>query len=198
MKVEIVLTGVGGQGVLTMASLLGRSAVRSGINVLVSEVHGMAQRGGSVKCTVRMGEINSPLIAKGSADCIVSTEPLEALREIEKANKDTVVLTDTNPVVPPSVVFEKVEYPDVDVILEEIRRNCKLYAIDANSLAKKAGDIISKNIVMLGALSALDILPFSHDTLLEEIRRSLPYKDINIRAFNLGREEILRRKNEER
>ena len=123
---------------------------------------------------------------------------MEALREIERANKDTVVLTDTNPVVPPSVVFEKVEYPAVDVILEEIMRNCKLYAIDANSLAKKAGDIISKNVVMLGALSALDILPFSHDTLLEEIRRSLPYKDINIKAFNLGREEILRRKDEEK
>ncbi|RLF54755.1 MAG: indolepyruvate ferredoxin oxidoreductase subunit beta [Thermoplasmata archaeon] len=198
MKLDIVLAGVGGQGVLTMASLIGRSALRSGINVLVSEIHGMAQRGGSVRCTIRMGNVNSPLVAKGSADCIVSTEPLEALREIDRANRDTIVLTDVNPVVPPTVIFEDVDYPSVETILDEIRRNCRLIEIDANELAKKAGGIISKNVVLLGALSAIDILPFSHEILLEEIRRTLPYKDINTRAFNLGRKEIMRRKDEKR
>lgn len=197
MRVDIVLTGVGGQGVLTMAYLLGRSATKSGMNVLVSEVHGMAQRGGSVKCTVRIGDVNSPLIARGSANCIVSTEPIEALREMDRANRNTIVLTDINPVVPPSVIFENIDYPDVDVVLGEIKKVCKIYAIDANSLAKRAGDIISKNVVMLGALSALDILPFSQEILLNEIKENLPYKDINIKAFNLGRKDILRRRHEE-
>mgnify|MGYP000023411249 CR=1 FL=1 len=199
MKIEIILAGVGGQGILTMASLLGRAAVKTGLNVLVSEVHGMAQRGGIVKCDVRMGDINSPLVARGSADVIVSTEPVEALRQIDKANKDTIVVTDVNPVVPPSVIFEGVEYPSVKKILDEVKRNCKeVYAIDANSLAIKAGDIISKNIVLLGALSALDILPFSHELLLKIIEERLPNKDINSKAFNLGREEILKLKDEKK
>ena len=198
MKVDIVVTGVGGQGVLTMASILGKAAVECGINVLVSEVHGMAQRGGIVKCDVRIGDINSPLVAKGSADFIVSTEPLEALRQIDKANERTIVITDTKPIIPPSVIFEGIEYPPVKKILEEIERNCNLYAIDATSLAMEAGNVISKNIVLLGALSAFESLPFSHEVLLRVIEKELPNREINSKAFNLGREEIMRRKNEKK
>lgn len=198
MKIDIVVTGVGGQGVLTIASLLGKAAVESNINVLVSEVHGMAQRGGIVKCDVRIGDVNSPLVARGSADFIISTEPLEALRQIDKANENTIVITDVNPVIPPSVIFEGIEYPPVKKILEEIEKNSKLYAIDATSLAIQAGDVISKNIVLLGALSAFNSLPFPHKILLKIIERDLPNKEINSKAFNLGREEIMKRKDEKR
>jgi len=192
-KLSIVLAGVGGQGVLTAASILGKAAVKAGVNVLVSEVHGMAQRGGVVKCTVRMGNVHSALIARGTADVIVSTEPVEALRHIDKVNKDSIVITDINPVIPPSVIFDKIEYPDVDAVLNEIKKHCKLYSLDATELAKRAGDMIAKNIVLLGALSGLDILPFSHEILLETIVDTLPeaYKDINVKAFNFGREEII-------
>jgi len=87
-KISIVLTGVGGHGVITAANILGKTAVKEKINVFVSEVHGMAQRGGSVYCTVRMGNVSGPLVASGTADAIVSTEPIEALRYIQYANKN--------------------------------------------------------------------------------------------------------------
>ena len=99
-KTNIVLTGVGGQGVITAANILGKAAIKAKVNVFVSEVHGMAQRGGSVNCTVRIGNVSGPLVASGSADAIVSTEPSEALRYIHYSNKDTQIITDITPVIP--------------------------------------------------------------------------------------------------
>ena len=99
-KVNIVITGVGGQGVITAANILGKAAVNAGVNVFVSEVHGMAQRGGSVNCTVRLGNVTGPLVASGTADVILSTEPVEALRYISYSNKETKIITDTNTVIP--------------------------------------------------------------------------------------------------
>ena len=83
-KINVVLTGVGGQGVITAANILGKAAVKANVNVFVSEVHGMAQRGGTVNCTVRMGNVSGPLVPTGSADVIISTEPIEALRYIHE------------------------------------------------------------------------------------------------------------------
>ena len=80
MKTSVVLSGVGGQGVITAANILGKAAVNAKVNVYASEVHGMAQRGGSVYCTVRMGDVSGPLVASGTADALISTEPVEALR----------------------------------------------------------------------------------------------------------------------
>ncbi|UCD13354.1 MAG: 2-oxoacid:acceptor oxidoreductase family protein, partial [Thermoplasmatales archaeon] len=103
-KTSIVLTGVGGQGVITVGSILGKTALKAKINVYVSETHGLAQRGGAVNSTVRMGNVSSPLLAMGTADAIMSTEPVEALRNIFYANKKTKVITDINPVIPFTVV----------------------------------------------------------------------------------------------
>jgi indolepyruvate ferredoxin oxidoreductase beta subunit len=186
-KLDIILTGVGGQGVITAATLLGKAAVSAGINVIVSEIHGMAQRGGVVNCTVRMGEVHSPLITRGSADVIVSSEPLEALRQLEKVNDRTIIIMDINPVVPPTAARE--DYPKVDAIIRELESRCKLIAIDALSLAERAGNKVVKNVVLLGALSALDILPFSHKVLLKTILEDLP--SVNKKAFELGREAVL-------
>ena len=196
MKVSILLTGVGGQGILTAASILGKASLKAGYNVLVSEVHGMAQRGGIVNCNVRIGDVYSPLIPKGGADVILSTEPMEALRQIDKASSKTMVITDINPVIPPTVHFSEIKYPNVKKILEEIEKTCKLHAIDASKLAKQAGNVVAKNVVLLGFLSALDVLPFDSNVLLETILESLPYKDINKRAFKLGEKEARERKNE--
>jgi len=188
-KLNIVLTGVGGQGVITAATILGKTAVSAKVNVIVSEVHGMAQRGGVVDCTVRMGKVHSPLLTKGSADVIVSSEPLEALRQLEKANAKTIIITDINPVIPPTVAITGEKYPKVEDIINDLKSRCKTIPIDALSLAKKAGNAVTKNIVLLGALSALNILPFSKDILLKTIIANFPdeYKDINKRAFELGR-----------
>lgn len=196
MKISILLTGVGGHGILTAALILGKASLKAGYNVLVSEVHGMAQRGGMVNCNVRIGDVYSPLIPKGGADVILSTEPVEALRQIDKARKETIVITDINPVIPPSIHFSQIKYPDIKKILEEIERICKLYAVDASKLAKQAGNILVKNVVLLGALSALEVLPFDSSILLQTILDTLQYKDINRRAFKLGEKEIRERKNE--
>jgi len=191
-KISIVLTGVGGQGVITAANILGKAAVNAKKNVYVSEVHGMAQRGGSVSCTVRIGDVFGPLVASGTADAIISTEPLEALRYIKYANKETKVVTDINPVIPFTVAVGGEAYPDLDDIFKEINSCSKLYKIDALNIAKKSGALITKNIVMLGALAATDVLPFKPEILLKTILDNVPakYKDINKMAFEGGMNAI--------
>ena len=184
-KISIVLTGVGGQGVITAANILGRAAVNAGINVFVSEVHGMAQRGGSVNCTVRMGNVSGPLVASGDADAIVSTEPVEALRYIHYSNKKTKIIASINPVIPFTVSTGEEKYPDIDKLFKELSLYGKLYKIDAIKIAKEAGAIITKNIVMLGALSGSGVLPFKEDILLDTILENIPAKskEINKKAF---------------
>ena len=187
-KTNIVLTGVGGQGVITAANILGKAAVRAKTNVYVSEVHGMAQRGGAVNCTVRLGNVSGPLVAAATADVIVSLEPVEALRNIMYANKKTKIITDINPVVPFTVSVGGEKYPNLDDVYKEIQSRAILFKIDALKIAKDSGAAITKNIVILGALAAADVLPFKSDFLLETILENIPvkYKDINKKAFNGG------------
>ena len=187
-KTNIVLTGVGGQGVITAANILGKAAVRAKTNVYVSEVHGMAQRGGTVNCTVRLGNVSGPLVASATADVIVSLEPVEALRNITYANKKTKIITDINPVVPFTVSVGGEKYPNLDDVYKEIQSRAILFKIDALKIAEDSGAAITKNIVMLGALAAADVLPFKSDVLLETILDNIPvkYKDINKKAFNGG------------
>jgi indolepyruvate ferredoxin oxidoreductase beta subunit len=187
-KISIVLTGVGGQGTVTATNILGKAAVNAKVNVYVSEIHGMAQRGSSVICTVRMGNISGPFIANGTADAIVSTEPVEALRYIRYANKKTKVIIDITPVIPFTVSVGMETYPDLEEVFKEIDTYAELYPINALKIAKETGGIITKNIVMLGALAASDILPFKSDVLLQTITDSVPtkYKEINKKAFEGG------------
>jgi indolepyruvate ferredoxin oxidoreductase beta subunit len=187
-KTNIVLTGVGGQGIITAANILGRAAVKGKINVQVSEIHGMAQRGGAVICTVRMGAVSSPLMLSGTADVIISTEPIEALRNITYACKKTKVITDVNPVVPFTVSVSGEEYPDLEDVFRELEEYATLYKIDAFNIALKSGAVVTKNIVMLGALAATDVLPFEPNVLLETILDNVPvnYRSINKKAFEGG------------
>jgi len=187
-KISIVLTGVGGQGVITAANILGKAAVNAGITVYVSEVHGMAQRGGSVNCSVRMGDVSGALVASGTADVILGMEPSETLRYIHYSNKKTINITDITPVIPFTVSVGTDEYPDTDKIYKELEKYSKLYKIDATKIAEDAGAVITKNIVMLGALTATDILPFDSNVILNTILENVPskFKDINKKAFEGG------------
>ncbi|MEF8879951.1 MAG: indolepyruvate ferredoxin oxidoreductase subunit beta [Candidatus Thermoplasmatota archaeon] len=187
-KTNIVLTGVGGHGVITAANILGKAAVAADVNVFVSEVHGMAQRGGSVNCTIRMGNVSGPLVPHGSADAIVSTEPIEALRYIYFANKKTKIVTDTTPVIPFTVSVGLEEYPNLEEVFEEIKSKSTLYKFDAVEIAKNAGALVTKNVVLLGALAATDLLPFESDILLDTIVQNVPsnYKSMNKKAFHGG------------
>jgi indolepyruvate ferredoxin oxidoreductase beta subunit len=191
-KISIVLTGVGGQGVITAANLLGKAAVRAKIGVFVSEIHGMAQRGGAVVCTVRMGDVSSPLLPSGTADVLLSMEPVEVLRNICYVNKKTKIITDKNPIIPFTVAVGGEQYPKVEEIFKELSAHAELYPIDALKIAKEAGAVITKNTVMLGALAASGVLPFKPEVLLEMILEDVPekYKDINKKAFESGMKAV--------
>ena len=191
-KTNIVLTGVGGQGVITASNILGKATVNADMNVYASEVHGMAQRGGSVICCVRIGDVFGPLIASGTADAIISTEPIEALRYIQYSSKKTKVITDINPIIPFTVAVGGEEYPSLDEVFKEIKSRAKLYKIDALKIARDSGAIITKNIVILGALAAAEILPFKYNILLDTILDNVPekYRKINERAFRGGMDSI--------
>ena len=193
MKLRLQFAGVGGQGVLTGANTLAKAFLAKGNNVLMSEVHGMAQRGGSVVCTVCVGQIYSPLIADGAANAIVALEPIEALRSIAKLKPAGVVLTDINPVIPANVSMGYHLYPPLDAVLDELQTRGDLVAIDALALAKQAGHPITKNIVMLGGLAATKLLPISSDQLLGTVKANVPqrYVDMNQQAFNLGYKAVL-------
>lgn len=187
-KTNIVLTGVGGQGIITAANILGKAALRAKLTVFVSETHGMAQRGGSVDCTVRIGNVTGPLVPTGTADAILSTEPIEALRYIDYSNKNTKIIIDSTPVIPFTVSIDFEKYPNINVILKELEKYGKLYYFDAVRIAKDAGALVTKNIVMLGALAASDVLPFKSEILLETILENVPekYKEINKKAYMGG------------
>lgn len=193
MKYNIQLVGVGGQGVLLASTVLGNAAVVEGLEVAMSEVHGMAQRGGSVQCSVRMGrEVLSPLIPLGAADLLLGFEPVETCRSLNTINKDSHIVTNVTPVVPISVSAGQDKYPPVDEVLSAIRSvNPNLIAMDATALAVKAGRAITANSVLIGAISAVKGFPMSKDRMLESLLEVVPAKarDINVRAFELGYQE---------
>ncbi len=191
---NIVIVGVGGQGILTSAQVIGRAALDKGLDVFMSEVHGMAQRGGVVVTTVKLGEkVHSPLIGDGDADIILGFEPVETYRAINKASKDTWVVTNTAPIVPFTVSTGKQSYPEKDDLFKELEAvTDKFVKLDARKLAMEAGAAITQNIVMVGALTATGVLPMSKEEMLESVRNSVPerFKDINEKAFLKGFEQI--------
>lgn len=188
MKNDIILAGVGGQGILTIAAIIGKAALKAGINVKQSEVHGMAQRGGAVLAHLRLSSepIFSDLIADGTADVIIAVEPMEALRHIKGLAPDGVIVTNSVPVT-------NIPYPDLEQLLNDIKSyKCKKQVvIDANDIAAKTATARAMNIVMLGAVSKfIDI----DEALLKEVvtekfaSKGEEVVASNIKAFEAGRE----------
>ena len=187
--VSIQLAGVGGQKVLLISNIIGSACVKLGLTVLSLEIHGMAQRGGVVRSTVRIGEVFSPMIADGEADVLLAFEPVEAARAAEVVSKRTEILVNTRPIIPFTVGAWGQKYPEVkDVIraLEGISK--KVVAIDAEELAEKAGNKVAMNVVMLGALMGREILPIPPKVMKSAIAEKVPKKtvDLNMKAFELG------------
>jgi indolepyruvate ferredoxin oxidoreductase, beta subunit len=190
-KKRIVIMAVGGQGNLLISKILGEAAIRAGIPVQISEVHGMAQRGGVVETDVLLGDIRSSTVSVGEADILCAFEPSEAVRALSKCNKDCLVISNTSPILPPSVTTGSAVYPDVERLMSAIRAKVKeLITIDATKLAEKAGAIMASNVVMLGVLARKGQLPFSDDVLRETIKEKVKaaFREINLRAFDLGYE----------
>jgi indolepyruvate ferredoxin oxidoreductase beta subunit len=191
-RMRLLFTGVGGQGTLLASRLLGEAAMAEGIDVRVSEVHGMAQRGGIVESTVMLGGLESPLISEGEADVLVGFEPLETLRALSRCSRRTTVVTNTVPVVPFTVKLGQAEYPDIEHWIAFMRSAYdRVYACDAQALAKDAGTSKAVNIVLLGTLIGAGVLPLTPERMRQTIRDKVKprFVDANLKAFDLGMEE---------
>jgi indolepyruvate ferredoxin oxidoreductase beta subunit len=186
---RLIIVAVGGQGNLLASKVLGEAALLADIPVRMSEIHGMAQRGGVVESAVVFGDAESTIISDAEADVLLGFEPSETLRALNKCNADTVVITNTAPLPPFTVAIGKGTYPDIQEVQELIRnKTARLIAFDAQTLAKQAGNIMSLNMVLLGSLIQTGIMPVSADNVKEAIRTSTKkaFVDINIKAFELG------------
>jgi len=185
----IFMIGVGGQGSITASKIIGESALREGHDAVLSEIHGMSQRGGIVESSVVIGKRMSPMIEDGEADIILGFEPMETLRSINKASAKTVIITNTNSIIPYTVSMGQGTYPEMEVMLGIMRsRAARLIPIDAFSLAKQAGSSMASNAVLLGALCALERFFLSSETVLQVFSEVLPEKLIRVNrdAFALG------------
>lgn len=191
---EVIICGVGGQGVVLMSELLGTAAVKGGIGVKGSEVLGMAQRGGSVFSNLRLGDdIYSPLTTEGTCDILLAVEPSEAIRNIQYLSRSSIVILNTTKVLPFTVFLGQSGYPEIEAILEKLNSvSEKVIALDASKIAREAGNIQTTNVVMMGALFGTDLLPIPVEIAKEVVKNRVPSKviDANLKAFDMGYQEV--------
>jgi indolepyruvate ferredoxin oxidoreductase beta subunit len=189
---NVLITGVGGQGVILMSELLGKSAVKDRLKVRGSEILGMAVRGGSVTSVIRIGEdVYGPLIPMGKCNALVGMEPSEALRNIAYLSNSSLVILNTAATVPFTVPLGQSSYPSLEEIIEKLNKaSDRIVKLDAAKLAREAGSLLTTNIVMLGALFGTEQLPIKIATIKETIEERFPAKvaPVNIKAFDLGYE----------
>lgn len=196
MKSDIILAGVGGQGILSIATILGAAALKEDLHLKQAEVHGMSQRGGDVQSNLRISSdpIASDLIGEGKADLIVSLEPMEALRYLPFLNKEGWIVTNTTP-------FINIDnYPDFEILEKELNEVGNVVAFDMDSLAKEVATPRASNMVLLGACAPF--IEIESDKIEDGIRAIFGAKgeaivESNIKAFRAGMEkskEIISRK----
>jgi len=187
---NILFSGVGGQGILLASELTAYAQLEAGFDVKKSEVHGMAQRGGSVEAHLRYGErVYSPLIEPGTADILVAFEILEAARYLPYLHKDSAVVVNTQKILPPAVALGKASYPDN--ILDELRsRGINVVAIDAFAVAREVGELRTANVAMVGAMS--NFLSVNRQVFLDVIDSKVKeaFREVNKQAFEKGRELV--------
>jgi indolepyruvate ferredoxin oxidoreductase, beta subunit len=186
---RVVMVAVGGQGNLLASSVLGEAALLSGVPMRMSEIHGMAQRGGVVESALIFGDAHSTIISDGDADVLVGFEPAETLRALGKCNARSVVITNLAPLMPFTVNIGQGVYPDLKRLQELIRaKTGRLIAFNATALAREAGNVLSVNMVLLGALTQTRVLPFSVESVKTAMQRKTKaaFLDANVKAFDLG------------
>ena len=185
MKTDIILSGVGGQGILSIATIIGEAATRMGLALKQAEVHGMSQRGGDVQSNLRLSDrpIASDLIALGTADMIISLEPMEALRYLPYLSESGWIITSSAP-------FKNIpNYPDVEKLKAELDKLPHKVVLDVDAIAKEAGSVRASNIVMLGA--ATPFLGIEFEKIADGVRRIFERKgeevvNLNLRALQAG------------
>jgi indolepyruvate ferredoxin oxidoreductase beta subunit len=194
--VNLIITGVGGQGNILISRLIGETLVGSGFFVTIGEIYGLSQRGGSVASHVRIArdEMYSPLTPVGCADIILGLEPLESLRIATRfANRDTVVISNTRPIYPVSVAVGEAEYPTLEEIKQSFGRiSKKAWFIRASDIAIELGAPLLTNIVTTGALVATGLLPIRKQMFEERLRLSFQKQKLalNLEAFQRGFDEM--------
>jgi len=186
---RLILVAVGGQGNLLSSKVIGESALLADIPVRMSEIHGMAQRGGVVESSIVFGDAKSTIISDGEADVLVGFEPSETLRALNKCNSSTVVISNLAPLSPFTVTVGSGVYPDLKNLQLLIKaKTANLIAFNAEVLARKAGNVLSVNMVLLGALIQTGKIPLSKETVQEAIKTKTKkaFVDSNLKAFELG------------
>lgn len=193
MVLNIVFSGIGGQGIVVASDIFCEAALFDGLDVAKAEVHGMAQRGGSIVAHVRVGDnVQAPLIETGKADIILGFELLEAARVLPMLKRDGTIIVNTK-YIPPSTSIDSSSDFDHEKILEIIHaRVSKVYEIDGIDIANNLGNILVVNTILLGALSSIPENPVTKASLEKAIAGRLKekYVELNLKAFNLGREQV--------
>ena len=194
MKLDIVFSGVGGQGVVVLSDIFCEAAMLEGFDVGKAEIHGMAQRGGSIVAYARIGDkVESPLIETRKADAIVGFEVLETARALPMLKERGMVIVNTK-LIQPSCMPSNVKPKSMRELMDMLRAKAFVYEIDGIGIAEELGNLLVVNTVLLGALSALPGIPLKVESFHKAIASRLKekYIELNLRAFQLGRESVLK------
>ncbi len=186
---RVIIVAVGGQGNLLASRVLGEAALLAKIPIKMSEIHGMAQRGGVVESALIFGDAKSTIISNGEADVLMGFEPSETLRAINKCNSETIVITNLSPLMPFTVNIGKGIYPDLGELQDLIQKKAgSLIAFNATTLAKEAGNVMAVNMVLLGALLKTEKVPLTPQNIKEAIQTTTKkaFVKTNLNAFDLG------------
>lgn len=183
---SMYICGVGGQGIIKTSIIIGEAAMNQGINVVMSEIHGMSQREGSVSTELKIGDHKSPILPKHTANMILSFEPLETIRGLTKANKKTKIIINTTPIIPYS---QNKNYPPINNLISTLKDNYKnTLPIKGNKLALQTGNILSLNMVMLGVATADNEFPITKNNIIKSMKNNLnpKFHKINLNAIEKG------------
>lgn len=194
MKLDLVFSGIGGQGVVVLSDIFCEAALLDGFDVAKAEVHGMAQRGGSIVAYARIGDkVESPLIERGKADVILGFEILETARVLPMLKDGGTVIVNMK-YIPPNCTLEgSAEVKKLQDLVGMLRKKAlKVHEVDGEGIAAKLGNVLVVNTVLLGALSALPENPVKPDSYKKAVAARLKekYVDLNLKAFQLGRESV--------
>lgn len=190
---NLVVVGVGGQGILTLAQIVAEAALKEGLDVKTSELHGLAQRGGPIPSHVRFGKkIYSSIVMVGEADLVIGLEPLEALRAAYYGSKErkTVFVFDTWEIIPSSILSQKEAYPSIKEIEKNLKKfSSKAVALNASDIVKKETErVVSTNVYLLGYAVGKKFIPLKKNSIIDGIKEVIPekYFEMNKKIFELG------------
>lgn len=190
MQTNLIIAGVGGQGVITAGFLISEALSNAGEKVVMSEIHGLAQRGGAVNVEIRIGDVYGPIIPRGKVDIVIGFEPIESVRAAYKGNRDTFILVNSEKQVPVSLSMNALEYPTTGEISSILKPFRHVVFLDATSIAIKAGNVRTVNTVLIGAAMASSILPISSEDMKKTLAERFEGKlyEVNEIALGLGME----------